>query len=102
MSEPLVVTVSHSLGKAEAINRLKGGLARAANTLPMFKLDEEVWTGDRMDFKLRAMGHEAFGSVDVAEDNVRIEITLPWLLQRFAEMIQGAIKSKSQILLEKK
>lgn len=102
MTKPLVVTVSHSLGKEEAINRLRNGLARATSTLPMFNLEEEVWTGDKMTFKLRAMGHEAFGKVDVAEQDVRIEITLPWLLQRFGEMIQGAIKSKGQVLLEKK
>jgi hypothetical protein len=102
MTKPLVVTVSHSLGKEEAINRLRNGLARATSTLPMFNLEEEVWTGDKMTFKLRAMGHEAFGNVDVAEQDVRIEITLPWLLQRFGEMIQGAIKSKGQVLLEKK
>lgn len=102
MSKPLVVTLSHSLGKDEAVSRLKNGLARATASLPMFSLNEEVWTGDRMTFKLSAMGHEAFGSVDVAEENVRIEITLPWLLQRFGEMIQGAIRSKGQVLLEKK
>jgi hypothetical protein len=102
MSKPLVVTVPHSLGKEEAINRLKNGLARATSTLPMFTLNEEIWTGDRMTFKLSAMGQEAFGNVDVAEQDVRIEITLPWLLQRFGEMIQGAIKSKGQVLLEKK
>ena len=102
MTQPLVVTVSHSLGKEEATNRLKNGLAKATSSLPMFKLDEEQWTGDRMSFKLSAMGHVAFGIVDVAEKDVRIEITLPWLLQRFAEMIQGAIKAKSQVLLEKK
>jgi hypothetical protein len=102
MSKPLVVTVPHSLGKEEATNRLKSGLARATSTLPMFTLDEEVWTGDKMTFKLRAMGQEAFGNVDVADNDVRIEITLPWLLQQFAEMIQGAVKSKGQVLLEKK
>ncbi len=102
MSKPLIVTVSHSLGKDEAVNRLKNGLARATSSLPMFTLQEEVWTGDKMTFKMSAMGQEAFGSVDVAENDVRIEVTLPWLLQRFAEMIQGTIKSQGQILLEKK
>jgi hypothetical protein len=102
MSKPLVVTISHSLGKEEAVDRLKSGLARATSSLPMFTLEEEVWTGDKMTFKLNAMGQQAFGSVDVAEKDVRIEVTLPWLLQRFAEMIQGAIKTKGQLLLEKK
>lgn len=102
MSKPLVVTISHSLGKDEAVRRLKGGLAKATTTLPMFSLDEEQWTGDTMTFRMSAMGHQAFGNVDVADDNVRIEVTLPWLLQRFGEMIQGAIKQKGQVLLEHK
>jgi hypothetical protein len=102
MSKPLVVTISHSLGKDEAVRRLKGGLAKATTTLPMFSLDEEQWAGDTMTFRMSAMGHQAYGNVDVAEDNVRIEVTLPWLLQRFGEMIQGAIKQKGQVLLEHK
>jgi hypothetical protein len=102
MTKPLVVTISHSLGREEAIRRLKGGLAKAATSLPMFTLDEEVWTGDTMTFRMSAMGHQAFGNVSVAEQDVRIEVTLPWLLQRFGEMIQGAIKAKGQVLLEHK
>lgn len=102
MSKPLVITIPHSLGKEEATRRLKGGLAKATGTLPMFSLDEEVWAGDTMTFRMSAMGHQAFGSVDVADKDVRIEVTLPWLLQRFGEMIQGAIQNKGQILLEKK
>ncbi len=89
MPKPLVVTISHSLGKDEAVRRLKGGLAKATTTLPMFSLDEEVWTGDIMQFRMSAMGHQAFGNVDVAEDNVRIEVTLPWLLQRFGRNDPG-------------
>lgn len=102
MTEPLIVTISHSLGKEAATERLKSGLARATSTLPILKLENEVWSGDRMDFRMSGMGATAFGNVQVGEKDVRIEITLPWLLQRFAEAIQGAIKQKSQILLEKK
>ena len=102
MSRPLLVTIPHSLGKEEATNRLKNGLTKATSTLPMLKLDEEVWTGDTMTFRMSAMGQQAFGSLDVAEKDVRIEITLPCLLQRFAEAIQDAIKSKGQVLLEHK
>jgi hypothetical protein len=102
MSKPLVVTIQHCLGKDEAVRRLKGGLAKATTTLPMVSLDEEQWTGDTMTFRMSAMGHQAFGNVDVADDTVRIEVTLPWLLQRFGEMIQGAIKQKGQVLLEHK
>jgi hypothetical protein len=33
---------------------------------------------------------------------VHIEVMLPWLMQRAAELVQNAIKSRTQILLEKK
>ncbi len=102
MSKPLVVTIPHNLGKEEAIARLKGGLAKATATLPMFSLDEETWVGDTMSFRLNALGQQASGKVDVAEQEVSIEVTLPWLLQRFGEMIQGTIRQKGQILLEHK
>ncbi|WP_441232141.1 polyhydroxyalkanoic acid system family protein [Tardiphaga sp. 215_C5_N2_1] len=102
MSAPLVVSIPHSLGREEAARRLKTGLTRAATNVPMLKVDEERWDGDRMIFRVRAMGQAASGHVDVAEDHVTVEVVLPWLLQRFAEVAQAAIKSRGNLLLTKK
>ncbi|MDR6661522.1 polyhydroxyalkanoic acid system family protein [Tardiphaga sp. 866_E4_N2_1] len=102
MSAPLVVSIPHSLGREEAARRLKTGLTRATTNVPMLKVDEERWDGDRMIFRVRAMGQAASGHVDVAEDHVTVEVVLPWLLQRFAEVAQAAIKSRGNLLLTKK
>lgn len=102
MSAPLTVSLPHSLGRDEAVRRLKSGLARAATSLPMVKIDDERWDGDRLTFRVRAMGQAAAGHVDVLDDRVNVEVTLPWLLQRFAEVAQAAIKSRGKLLLEKK
>jgi Putative polyhydroxyalkanoic acid system protein (PHA_gran_rgn) len=102
MSAPLVVSIPHSLGREEAARRLKTGLTRAATNVPMLKVDEERWDGERMIFRVRAMGQAASGHVDVAEDHVTVEVVLPWLLQRFAEVAQAAIKSRGNLLLTKK
>ena len=102
MSAPLVVSIPHSLGREEAARRLKTGLTRATTNVPMLKVDEERWDGDRMIFRVRAMGQAASGHVDVAEDHVTVEVVLPWLLQRFAEVAQAAIKSRENLLLTKK
>ncbi len=102
MSAPLVVSIPHSLGREEASRRLKSGLTRAALNLPILKIDEERWDGDRMIFRVHAMGQAASGHVDVAEDHVTVEVVLPWLLQRFAEAAQAAIKSRGHRLLTKK
>ena len=102
MSTPLVVSIPHRLGRAEACRRLKTGLTRAAASMPVLKVDEEKWDGDRMIFRVRALGQAAGGHVDVEDDHVRIEVTLPWLLQRFAEVAQATIKNRGRLLLTKR
>jgi Putative polyhydroxyalkanoic acid system protein (PHA_gran_rgn) len=99
MSEPLVVSIPHRLGREEAARRIKGGLSRAAASVPVLSVDEERWEGDRMFFRVRAIGQAASGQIDVADDHVRLQVTLPWLLQRFAERAQALIRERGQLLL---
>jgi hypothetical protein len=68
----------------------------------MLSVDEERWEDNRMIFRVRAMGQAAAGHVDVADDHVRVEVVLPWLLQRFAEAAQAMIRSRGDRLLTKK
>jgi len=102
MSAPLVVSIPHSLGREEAMRRLKTGLSRAASSVPVLSVDEERWEDNRMVFRVRALGQAASGHVDVADDHVKVEVVLPWLLQRFAEIAQAAIRSRGSLLLTKK
>src|SRR3954471_16288574 len=102
MTAPLVVSIPHQLGRDEAMRRLKTGLTRAAAHVPVLKVDEERWQDNRMIFRVRALGQAASGHVDVAEDHVRVEVSLPWLLQRFAEAAQAAIQNRGKLLLTKK
>ena len=102
MSAPLVVSIPHKLGREEAMRRLKGGLARAAASVPVLQVDEERWEDNRMFFRVRAVGQVASGQIDVGDDQVRLEVMLPWLLQRFALAAQQAIRSRGQLLLTKK
>jgi hypothetical protein len=102
MSAPLVVSIPHQLGRDEATRRLKGGLSRAAASVPVLQVDEERWDENRMFFRVRALGQAASGQIDVADDHVRLEVMLPWLLQRFATAAQAAIRSRGQLLLTKK
>jgi hypothetical protein len=101
MTKPLVVSIPHSLGREEAMRRLKTGLSRAASSVPVLSVDEERWEDNRMIFRVRALGQAAAGHVDVADDHVQVEVVLPWLLQRFAEAAQAAIRSRGNRLLTK-
>lgn len=103
MSKPVVVTIPHSLGKAEAARRLRRGLSSVSDTLSLITIDEESWSGDdSMTFRVRALGQPASGRVDIGEASVRLELVLPLLLQKMAEMAQKVLQSRGQILLEKK
>jgi hypothetical protein len=103
MSKPLIVTLSHSLGKDEAIRRLKFGLGSVAPRFHhMFAVQEEVWRGDHLQFRVSALGQVASGTIDVAEEHVRLTVTLPWLLAQLAGKMQPLIQNQGHLMLEKK
>jgi hypothetical protein len=102
MSAPLIVSIPHSLGREEAMRRLKTGMSRAAASVPVLSIDEERWDDSRMIFRVHALGQVAAGQIDVEEKFVRLEVTLPWMLQRFAEVAQIAIQKRGQLLLTKR
>ncbi|MCK1392926.1 polyhydroxyalkanoic acid system family protein [Bradyrhizobium sp. 1] len=101
MSAPLIVSIPHKLGREEAVRRLKTGLSRAAASIPVMQVEEERWSGDTLAFRIRALGQIASGQVDVTDDQVKVQVVLPWLLQRFAEMAQATIRKRGQLLLTK-
>ena len=103
MGTPVTVSVPHRLGKEEAIRRLKGGLGRMRTNLSaLIAIEQETWVGDTLQFSARGLGQTAAGSITVFDDNLRIEVTLPWLLARFAHAAQRVIGQKGQLMLEKK
>ena len=53
-----------------------------------------MWSGDRLAFSVTAMKQQVSGIMDVFEDHVRLEVTLPWLLSRLAHGIQGVVQKK--------
>jgi hypothetical protein len=48
------------------------------------------------------LGQVAAGIVQVGEDKVRLEVTLPWLLKKFGDAVQKTIRGPGRLLLEKK
>ena len=103
MSKPVVVSVPHRLGREEAARRLKAGFKRAGSQFAgVLNIAEQAWSGDRLTFRASALGQQAAGTIDVLEDSVRIEVTLPWLLAKIAERLAPAIRRESVLMLAKK
>lgn len=103
MSRPLLVSIPHRLGKQEATRRLKTGLSDARlNYARLLTIEEESWIGDAVQFRVRALGQTATGKIDIFDDHVQLEVTLPWLLAKFAEAVAPAIRKEGTLMLEKK
>jgi hypothetical protein len=103
MSKPFIVSIPHQLGKDEAVRRLKSGLGGVrTNYGHLFSIEEEVWTGDSLQFRVRAIGQAVSGTIDVAEDHVTLQVYLPWLLAKIAEAVQPLIRKEGTLLLENK
>jgi hypothetical protein len=103
MPPPLIVSIPHRLGREEATRRLKSGLETVRTKLAqVFTVEEETWTDNHLQFRVRALGQAASGTIDIAEDYARLEVVLPWPLAQIAEKIQRAVQSQGTAMLEKK
>lgn len=103
MPQPLIVSIPHKLGKDEAIRRMKAGLESAKTQYAhLIQINEEIWSGDRLAFSVTAMKQQASGTLDVADDHVKLEVTLPWLLAGLAHGAQAMIQARATHMLEKK
>ena len=103
MSKPLVVSIPHALGKEEAVRRLKSGFGSVPGSFSqVLAVQEEVWTDDHLQFRVNALGQVASGTIDVADDHVRLEVALPWLLAQLVDRIKPLIARQGTLMLEKK
>ena len=103
MSDTVTVIVGHRLGKTEAVRRLKEGFARTNGHLgAMITMDQESWQGDTVRFRMRALGQTAAGTIEVLDDALRIDLSLPWLLAKAAKRLLPILRKEAALLLEKK
>jgi len=101
MTEPLIVTIAHRLGRDGAKQRIERGLdtlraevARYVSTL------DYAWDGYRLDFRVSAMLQTITGRIEVMDDVVRVELALPRLLHLVGRTIAGRIERRAADLLE--
>jgi len=103
MQKPIVVYVGHQLGKEEAARRIKDGIARLAGGIGgQFLMSETKWTDNHLDFRASLLGQSAFGTLDVGDDQIRIEVTLPFILHVVAEKAKLLVQKQGQLLLDNK
>ena len=95
MPEPIIVTISHSLGRDEVRRRLDEGLGYVRSQLaPFVSSINYGWTGYRLDFGLAAIGQSINGLIVVEDHLVRIELGLPLLLHILSKLIITRIRGE--------
>jgi Putative polyhydroxyalkanoic acid system protein (PHA_gran_rgn) len=100
--DPIIVTISHRLGRDRAKRQLEDGLGRIRAQLSAFvNAVEYTWTGYRLDFTVTALRQTVVGRIDIEEDIARIELGLPLLLRVFASKIIGRVRREGTLLLDK-
>jgi hypothetical protein len=103
VSDNVAIIVGHHLGKVEAVRRLKEGIARTNGHLGgMIAIDQETWQGDTLRFRILALSQTASASIEVLEDALRIEVSLPGLLAKIANRLLPILRKEATRFLEKK
>ena len=90
------VEVAHRLGQAEAVERLQGFSDKIKESYRTEITDiQESWSeGGCLDFSFKAMGFKISGNVQVHEESVSLNGTLPMAAVMFRGAIEKEIKSK--------
>jgi hypothetical protein len=99
--DPVVVTIPHRHGKAEATRRIKAGIEDIRARDPaQLKSAEENWEGDRLRFRAAVLGQTITGTIDVADHEVRTEVMLTWLMGHLVKPAEALIKREGELILD--
>jgi Putative polyhydroxyalkanoic acid system protein (PHA_gran_rgn) len=95
--DPIVVNLPHGHGRAEAVRRVKAAIEEARARYPAeLKVAEENWDGDRLRFRVALLGQSVTGSIDVADDQVRAEVLLTWLMGHLVQPAEALIRQEGE------
>ena len=99
---PLTIVIPHQLSKAEARQRIEAHFTELLGQYSS-SLDhiEHRWTGDTLDFQAGVMGMTISGKRQIEDQDVRIEIVLPWVLATMSRTLSQTIEQEGRKLLEK-
>ena len=103
MSTPIIVTLPHQLGRAEARRRIETGFGKMIKGVPGGTGHcSERWEGDRLVFSVGALAQSIAGVIDVGDAAVTMEIQLPGVLGLIASGLKDRLQKAGQLLLTKK
>jgi len=101
MSNPVVIEIPHSLGRAEVRRRMAARIGELPAHLPggVATVDSSWPAEDHMVVDVVALGQKVVADLDVEDDKVRVSLTLPPSLSFMGGMIAGIVRDRGKDLL---
>jgi hypothetical protein len=95
------VTVDHSLGKDEALQRLHGMLAQVKQNYGNQISDmDESWNDNGGSISFNAMGFKIVADILVTDNQAAFDVELPWAAKIFQGTIETTIRERAERLLQ--
>ncbi len=96
----LTITIPHQLGREEAKRRITEQASQLQSQHGgMLERIEQRWDGDTLHFLVGAVGQSVSGTLRVAEQDVHLEVALPWMLALLAGTVKKQIERQGHKLL---
>lgn len=96
----LSIEVPHQLGEDEAATRVKSLLEDLKRQYhAYFTQLQESWSGNDGSFKVKAMGFDVSGTVDVEPTRVTFDANLPLAATPFKGRIEQMVRQEAERLL---
>lgn len=95
------LALPHSLGREEVRRRLQSRIGELGNHIPGGVAEvSHSWSGeDRMNLVVGVMGQQVAATIDVEEERVVLDVSLPGMLSFLEPAIKGAVESAGRKLL---
>ena len=94
------MTIPHTLGEGEARKRVQGMISNMKEQYGDRVSDlHEEWNGDTGRFSLKAMGMSLKGTLQITDDQLKVDGDLPWAAKPFQGTIEATIRERAERLL---
>lgn len=94
------IEVPHSLGKAEATERLKSFSDKIRDRYKEQVSDlEESWSDDALTFSFKTFGFKVGGTITVEEESIKLDGNLPIAAMAFKGKIQSEFQGQIERLV---
>ncbi|PZU06847.1 polyhydroxyalkanoic acid system family protein [Sphingomonas sp.] len=96
------ISIPHELGKAEARRRIEQGLPKLQQHIPGGGSMEAEWPSDySLALLIGAMGQKIPVRLDIEEDHIRGDVTIPIFLKMMSGQVSEFVKTSAEKMLAK-